>query len=231
MKRLIIAAAMLLAAAGAEAQNARQNEYQSYVEVNGVAEREIDPNRIYLAITINEQNSKGKITVEEQERKMMEVLRGLGIDVKTQLRVSDITSSTIKRTRAVTVKNYQLLLTETSLVSEVYASLQQAGITSIAIEKVSHSDLETFRAEVRNEAMRNARTTAAELAQAVGQTIGKAFYINYYNNFVQPVLYRMAKANVMMTNADGVEESFDSDQPEFRKIKLTATVSAKFVLE
>lgn len=231
MKRLIIAAAMLLAVAGAGAQNIPQTEYASYVEVNGVSEREVDPNRIYLAITVNEQDSKGRVTVEEQERKMLEVLRSLGIDVKTQLRVSDITSSAIKRTKAVTVKNYQLLLTDTSLVSEVYASLQQAGITAIEIEKVSHSDLEALRAEVRNEAMRNARTTAAELAEAVGQTIGKAFYINYYNNFAQPTLYRTAKANVMMANADGVAESFDVDRPEFRKIKLTATVTAKFVLE
>ncbi len=231
MKRLIIAAVLLLAAAGAEAQNARQNEYQSYVEVNGVAEREVDPNRIYLSITINEQNSKGKITVEEQERKMLEVLRELGIDVKTQLRVSDITSSTVKRTRALTVKNYQLLLTDTSLVSEVYASLQQAGITSIAIEKVSHSDLETLRAEVRNEAMRNARTTASELAQAIGQTIGKAFYINYYNNFAQPTVYRMKAANIMLAEGAAADESINTYQPEFRKIKLSATVSAKFVLE
>lgn len=231
MKRLIIAAAMLLAVAGAGAQNIPQTEYGSYVEVNGVAEREVEPNRIYLAITVNEQDSKGRVTVEEQERKMLEVLRSLGIDVKTQLRVSDITSSAIKRTKAVTVKNYQLLLTDTSLVGEVYASLQQAGITAIEIEKVSHSDLEALRAEVRNEAMRNARTTAAELAEAVGQTIGKAFYINYYNNFAQPTLYRTAKANVMMANADGVAESFDVDRPEFRKIKLTATVTAKFVLE
>lgn len=222
---------MLLAVAGAGAQNIPQTEYASYVEVNGVSEREVDPNRIYLAITVNEQDSKGRVTVEEQERKMLEVLRSLGIDVKTQLRVSDITSSAIKRTKAVTVKNYQLLLTDTSLVGEVYASLQQAGITAIEIEKVSHSDLEALRAEVRNEAMRNARTTAAELAEAVGQTIGKAFYINYYNNFAQPTLYRTAKANVMMANADGVAESFDADRPEFRKIKLTATVTAKFVLE
>lgn len=230
MKRIILLALAVVMTIGAQAQTPQAQAFPSFVEVNGVAEREVEPDRIYLTITINERESKGRITVEKQEQDMIFALRKLGIDTKEQLRVNDISSSRLKRTQAVTTKSYQLLLTEPTLVSEVIATLQEAGITAIGIEKATRSDIEQIRGEVRDEAMRNARATAQSLAAAIDQTIGKAFYINYYQSS-QPAVFRMMKANVVMTEeaADGAVPTVE--QPEFRKIKLSATVQAKFVLE
>lgn len=230
MKRIILLAVAVVMTIGAQAQTLQAQAFPSFVEVNGVAEREVEPDRIYLTITINERESKGRITVEKQEQDMIVALRKLGIDTKEQLRVNDISSSRLKRTQAVTTKSYQLLLTEPTLVSEVIATLQEAGITAIGIEKATRSDIEQIRGEVRDEAMRNARATAQSLAAAIDQTIGKAFYINYYQSS-QPAVFRMMKANVVMTEeaADGAVPTVE--QPEFRKIKLSATVQAKFVLE
>ena len=230
MRRIILLALAVVMATGAQAQTPQAQAFPSFVEVNGVAEREVEPDRIYLTITINERESKGRITVEKQEQDMIVALRKLGIDTKEQLRVNDISSSRLKRTQAVTTKSYQLLLTEPTLVSEVIATLQEAGITAIGIEKATRSDIEQIRGEVRDEAMRNARATAQSLAAAIDQTIGKAFYINYYQSS-QPAVFRMMKANVVMTeeSADGAAPTIE--QPEFRKIKLSATVQAKFVLE
>lgn len=230
MKRIILLALAVVMTIGAQAQTLQAQAFPSFVEVNGVAEREVEPDRIYLTITINERESKGRITVEKQEQDMIVALRKLSIDTKEQLRVNDISSSRLKRTQAVTTKSYQLLLTEPTLVSEVIATLQEAGITAIGIEKATRSDIEQIRGEVRDEAMRNALATAQSLAAAIDQTIGKAFYINYYQSS-QPAVFRMMKANVVMTEeaADGAVPTIE--QPEFRKIKLSATVQAKFVLE
>ena len=230
MRRIFLLALAVVMTIGAQAQTLQAQAFPSFVEVNGVAEREVEPDRIYLTITINERESKGRITVEKQEQDMIFALRKLGIDTKEQLRVNDISSSRLKRTQAVTTKSYQLLLTEPTLVSEVIATLQEAGITAIGIEKATRSDIEQIRGEVRDEAMRNARATAQSLAAAIDQTIGKAFYINYYQSS-QPAVFRMMKANVVMTEeaADGAVPTVE--QPEFRKIKLSATVQAKFVLE
>ena len=230
MKRIILLALAVVMTIGAQAQTPQAQAFPSFVEVNGVAEREVEPDRIYLTITINERESKGRITVEKQEQDMIVALRKLGIDTKEQLRVNDISSSRLKRTQAVTTKSYQLLLTEPTLVGEVIATLQEAGITAIGIEKATRSDIEQIRGEVRDEAMRNARATAQSLAAAIDQTIGKAFYINYYQSS-QPAVFRMMKANVVRTEeaADGAVPTVE--QPEFRKIKLSATVQAKFVLE
>lgn len=229
MKRVILFLAAAMMALGAQAQVFAEQTFPSFVEVNGVAEREVEPNLIYLTITINERESKGRITVEKQEQDMIRALRSLGIDTKEQLRVNDISSSRLKRTQAVTTKSYQLQLTETSLVGDVYSALQAEGITAIAIEKATHTDIEKLRGEVRDEAVRNARATAQSLAAAIGQTIGKAFYLNYYQSS-QPTVFRMANVKAYteeaVADAAGVVE-----QPEFRKLKLTANVQAKFVLE
>ncbi len=229
MKRVILFLAAVMMALGAQAQVFAEQTFPSFVEVNGVAEREVEPNLIYLTITINERESKGRITVEKQEQDMIRALRSLGIDTKEQLRVNDISSSRLKRTQAVTTKSYQLQLTETSLVGDVYSALQAEGITAIAIEKATRTDIEQLRGEVRDEAVRNARATAQSLAAAIGQTIGKAFYLNYYQSS-QPTVFRMANVKAYteeaVADAAGVVE-----QPEFRKLKLTANVQAKFVLE
>jgi len=229
MKRFILLVLAAMFAIGAQAQVFAEQTFPSFVEVNGVAEREVEPNLIYLTITINERESKGRITVEKQEQDMIRALRSLGIDTKEQLRVNDISSSRLKRTQAVTTKSYQLQVTETSLVGDVYAALQAVGITAIAIEKATRTDIEKLRGEVRDEAVRNARATAQSLAAAIGQTIGKAFYLNYYQSS-QPTVFRMA--NVKAYAEEAVADAAGAvEQPEFRKIKLTANVQAKFVLE
>ena len=229
MKRItLFAAAMLLLATAANAQQSQLKEqYPSYIEVNGVAEREITPDKIYINITINERDSKGKITVEEQEQQMIAALKSLGIDTREDLKVSDMSSSKFKRKEAVTVKHYQLLITEPAIIGDVYDILQQIGITSIDIAQITHSEIDKYRAEVRKEAIANTRTTASELAEAIGQSIGKAFYIQYYNNSAY-------NSNIMRTVAFNSAKLADGtviEQPEFKKIKLTASVNAKFVLE
>ena len=126
---------------------------------------------------------------------------------------------------------YQLQLGSAAEVAKVWQALDGLGISNVSILKVSHSQLETYKEQVRVEAMRNAKQSAATLAEAVGQKIGKCFYIYDSNNNVMPVFYdnmavmRSAKA---MDAAEGAS----ADEPlDFKTIKLQYNVQAKFVLE
>lgn len=62
---------------------------QPYIEVTGTAETKIIPNEIYLRITLDENDKKGRISVEKQENKMLSKLRALSIDLKKNLSVLD----------------------------------------------------------------------------------------------------------------------------------------------
>lgn len=80
---------------------------------------------------------------------------------------------------------------------------------------------------MRNEAIVNAKNRAQALAEAIGQGIGDCFYINDWErtaaNDAAVVTYGMARS---MKAAD--QES--STPLEFKKITVSYSVNAKFVL-
>ena len=229
MKRFILAAAVALLALPAAAQV--QEAFPSYIQVNGRAEREIAPDEFYLQIVINERDSKGKVSVESQQRDMIAALKRLGVNVEKQLKVANLSSEFFKKNTSVATAKYQLQLGSSAEVGKVWQALDGLGISNVSILKVSHSQLERYKSEVRVEAMRNAKQNAATLAEAIGQTIGKCFYVYDSNNDVMPVFYNNM-AVMRSAKAMGVAEDAAADEPlDFKTIKLQYNVQAKFVLE
>lgn len=229
MKKLIAMAVVALMALPAAAQ--MQEAYPSYIQVTGWAEKELTPDEFYLQIVINERDSKGKISVESQQRDMVAVLRKLGVDVEKQLKMANLSSEFFKKNTSVAMAKYQLQLGSSGEVAKVWQALDDLGISNISILKVTHSQLDKYKQEVRLEAMRNARESAQEMAGAIGQTIGKCFYIYDSNSNVLPVMYDNA---VLMRSAKAVadaESVAEEDPLEFKTIKLEYGVQAKFVLE
>lgn len=224
---LMLAAALSLSALAQE----NVGPYPSFVQVQGTAEREIIPDEIYLAITISERDSKGKISVEQQQREMLAALRRQGVDIERQLKMVDLSSSYFKKRTTVATAQYRLKLGSSAEVTRVWQALDELGISQVNVEKVSHSELARFKAEVRSDAIRAARDNARALAEAIGQQIGKCFYIYDSNSGIMPKFYA---ANTMMraAMADGVEAvEADMEAVEFRTIRLQYHVQAKFVLK
>lgn len=230
MKRVIFLLAAVLLAVGVQAQDPSEQAFPSFVEVSSRADRDVAPNQVFLSITINECESKGRITVEEQERDMVAALKALGIKTNLDLRVSDMSSSLLKRNQAVTTKSYQLELNDVALVGDVYTALNEIGITTINIEKVTNTNMDTIQNELRVEAIQNARANAKLMAEALDQTIGKAFYIYTFDASISTVRNEMN---------DGVVATFamkrlDAPEPavtELRMMKVSVQVRVKFVLE
>ena len=64
-----------------------------YLETSARVDTLVTPDKIYLSITITEKDSKGRKSVEEQENKMAQAFRGLGIDLDKQLFIKDLSSN------------------------------------------------------------------------------------------------------------------------------------------
>ena len=229
MKRFILAAAVALLALPAAAQV--QEAFPSYIQVNGRAEREIAPDEFYLQIVINERDSKGKVSVESQQRDMIAALKRLGVNVEKQLKVANLSSEFFKKNTSVATAKYQLQLGSSAEVGKVWQALDGLGISNVSILKVSHSQLERYKSEVRVEAMRNAKQNAATLAEAIGQTIGKCFYVYDSNNDVMPVFYNNMGVMRSAKAFDAAEAAAGEEPLDFKTIKLQYSVQAKFVLE
>ena len=229
MKRFILAAAVAFLALPAAAQV--QEAFPSYIQVNGRAEREIAPDEFYLQLVINERDSKGKVSVESQQRDMIAALKRLGVNVEKQLKVANLSSEFFKKNTSVATAKYQLQLGSSAEVGKVWQALDGLGISNVSILKVSHSQLERYKSEVRVEAMRNAKQNAATLAEAIGQTIGKCFYVYDSNNDVMPVFYNNMAVMRSAKAFDAAEAAAEEEPLDFKTIKLQYSVQAKFVLE
>jgi len=233
MKKILFAALVVLAALPMSASAQMQEAYPSYVQVNGRAEKEVTPDEFYLQIVINERDSKGKISVQEQEKEMLAALRRLNIATDKQLTRSNLSSEFYRKNQTLSMAKYQLKLTSAAQLATAWQALSDLGISNVSLLKVSHSQIEELKREVRLDAMRNARSCAEELAGAIGQSVGKCFYIVDYNNDVVPTFY---KNNMMMARGLALTEdaaAMDDEEPalDFKTIKLSYNIQAKFVLE
>ncbi len=208
-----------------------QEAFPSYIQVYGRAEKEITPDEFYLQIIINERDSKGKISVESQQRDMIAALKKLDVDVDRQLKVANLSSEFFKKKSSVATAKYQLQLGSSAEVARVWQALDELGISNVSVLKVSHSKIDQYKEEVRVEAIRNAQRNAATLAEAIGQKVGRCFYIYDSNSNVLPAVYDNA---VLMRSAKAsgtVEMQAEEDPLEFKTLRLEYGVQAKFVLE
>ncbi len=231
MNKIVLLVAALCTTWGAAAQ--MTEAFPSYIQVNGRAEKEIVPDEFYLSIVLDERDSKGKISVENQQRDLIAALRKQGVDVEKQLKVANLSSEFFRKNTSVATAKYQLKLASAAEVANVWQALDKLGISNVSILRVSHSELERLKEEVRIEAIRNAQQSARTLAEALGQTIGKCFYIWDSNNDIAPTYYDNAVVARSMKMMDTAEAEFaEEEQPlDFKTIKLQYRVQTKFVLE
>lgn len=236
MKKILLAGLLLFSTLMAtKAQNGEKNFLdRPYIEVTGKAEMEVVPDRIYMSITINEKDSKGKIVLAQTESDMIAKLKELGIDTKKDLSVKDMSSNFkkywVKSSEIMTSKEYQLLVTNAQSAGKVMQELEKIGISNVTIERVDHSQMERLRREVKILAAKNAREKATDLAVAVGQNVGNAIYMQEVDFGIQPYLMGRVAGVSLKASADrSLTDSYVPDV-EFEKIKLEAQVIVRFDL-
>ena len=235
MKKLLLMAAGLLVLS--TAASAQQTEtYPSYISVTGSAERDVTPDEIYVGITIDESDSRnGKITVAEQERRMVAELKKLGIDVDKDLQVGDMSgdlkSYVLCRDRVQTQKNYVLKVGDAATLGKVFQSLAAIDISRMNLIKATRSDIEQIRLELRAEAMKSARRSADTLAEAIGQKAGKAFMINDNNYYGGGTVYFNSAMPVARSAKMEMATEDAGSAIEFQDMKVNCSVNVRFILE
>ena len=223
----ILAVTMVMFMASASAQYSN-NKTPNSIDVNGYAELEIEPNLIYLGITINEEDTKGKISVEELEGNIAKALTKVGIDVETQLSVQDMGSNLeelfLRKDQVRTSKSYSLELNSVEQLTQSITALEKVGVSNINIDRVSHSDLEKLRDEVRVLALQNAKQKAVLLTNALSVKLGNVIFISDSERTYSPNFRLTAYRNV--ANSDSEKSA---PQLEFKKIKINHNVAATFM--
>lgn len=210
---------------------------ENYIEVTGKAEMEITPDEIYLKIIISEKDNKGKQTLEELEKLLIDKLQILNVDIEKNLTVHDISSNFknywIGKTDIFSTKEYQVLVNDATTAGKIFRELESVNISNITVDRLSHSKIEKYRQDVKIEAVKAAKVKAEALAGAIDQTIGKALFIQEIEDLGTFQGYKSSVANSIMIR--GKSSLYGSRAPEplieFGKIHLEYIIQAKFKLE
>lgn len=231
MKKQILILAFLFIAAVVQAQDSKNFIDQNYIEVTGVAYKEVVPDEIYLTVQINEKDNKGKESLEKLERDMLAKLKSLGIDTKQDVMLNDLTSNFkfffLKRTDIFTSKEYTVKVNNAGLAGKVISGLSDIGISNVALDRVEYSKEEELKMEVKRMAILNAKEKANLLVGALDQQVGKALHIQEFDN---PRVYR---PQVMEMKVRGASSLDAQAQPEFDfdKIRVDASIQVKFAID
>ncbi len=203
-----------------------------YIEVSGIAKMEVVPDQIYVRITLKERSeTRGKVSIDKLEKDMKDALKRAGIDMKNvslQDTESDLTKITRKKQDVLTSKAYQLVVPNAKTLSGIVSELGKIDIKELDIVKVSHSNIENFRRDVRIQAMKAAKIKADYMLDAVGEKAG-ALTMVVENSWMEDMPQggaRFKEANVMMS----LDENKQEDEFTFTTITLEARVQVRFAI-
>lgn len=227
MKRGMVLVAALMLTTSLYAQQTSVMD-QPYIEVSGQAEIEVVPDKIYVQITIDG-DSKGKETVLQQEKEMVQRFDALGIDVEKKLVVQELFNSALKSNKVTTFKMYRLEVNSATQLAHVFQALQAIGIAQAEIESVDVSNKEELIQKIRAEAAQNARQNALVLANALGQELGKALYVQDYSTSPYEYMNMSTRDYAMAEVREVVAEV--APVLEFQKVTFNSSVRVRFLLK
>lgn len=234
MKKLTFLAYMLFSILLANSQTKNFID-QPYIEVSGNADTLITPNEIYIRILLSEKDTRDRVPIEELEQKMVSTLKSLGLDTKEDLTTSDMTSNfkyyLLKSKDVLKTKLYSLKVTDAVTASQVFLKLEEIAISNTSIERVAHSDLDNIKNKMRTNAIVDAKSRAIALTKPLNQSVGVAVHIVDTDNSISQQLQGRV-AGIQIRGYSSFSNS-DKELPkiEFEKIKVTANITAKFVLK
>ncbi len=235
MKRLLPLGFLLSLGSLLNAQSGTVPE-KDIIEVTGTAEKEITPDEIYVRILLQEKNeSREKITIEQQEEKLRAAVANAGIELKN-LSVSDVNADYMKvrwKTKEVMTQKAYLLKTATPQeLRKLFTELDKIEVKDAGIDHVSHSKIDSLTKTVRIMAIKAAKDKATYLLGAINEKPGSCLVVREDN----PAFY-INTANISNNNYSGYREgrlaSFEStaDEIGFKKIKIEYSIYCKFEIK
>jgi uncharacterized protein len=233
MKRLKLTTVFVLAILLGQTQSKNFID-QPYIEVSGSADTLVTPNEIFIRILLSEKDTRDKISIEELERRMVNALKGLGLDTEKDLTTADMASNfkfyILKSKDVIKSKLYMLKVRDAMTASQVFIKLEELEISNTSIDRVDHSDLENIRNLMRSSAIANAKTRASALTKPLNQIVGQAIHISDAENYNQQLQGRVA--GLQFRGATTIQNGYqDLPKIDFEKIKVTANINAKFILK
>jgi uncharacterized protein YggE len=201
-----------------------------FIEVVGNAKKEIDPNQIFVSITLSEKSiDNKKYSIEAQEEKLQQLLKKCNIDL-SNLTLSDFNSKIIRDKKNEIgfkqSKEFILLLKSADEVSKIFKELFDANIKEADVVSVQHTNILEYVKEVRIEAIKAAKEKAQYLLEAIGNKIDQPMEVIEQNRNSDDFNYY--RGNVY-SRKEEAEQTISSS--EFKKIVINISYKVKYSIK
>ncbi len=214
-----------------------KNNQTPFIEVIGKSEREVVPNEIYIDISLKERVEGGKkVSLEFLENRLKRVLKEIGIPLEN-LSFSDVNAVISKtgwfREDILSHANYTLKVNGAEKLKKTFDQFKKLKISEARITKATHSNIQSLRKENRIAAIKAAKEKADYLLSAIGEKTGKPIEINEINahNGQEYAYANFSKSNSLYKSREKVLNFQVGRVVQFEKIKITASVYAKFKIK
>ena len=232
MKRIMIVTAILIVGSMQGFAQTKNFIDQPFIETSAIADTLVTPDNIYMNITIAEQDTKGKVSLEEQEVNMEKALKKLGINTKKDLMLNDAASNFrkyfLRQQTVLKRKSYTLLVHNAIMAGRVIIALEKLNISNVRITRTEYSRMDALKLALVSKAVKKARKKAEFMSKPLNQKVGPALYISDVSGF------RMYKSEVAPIQVRGLATSNQHYTPadiRFQKMKVESNVNVKFKLE
>jgi uncharacterized protein YggE len=227
--RILFVALVLFSTVAFAQQELFRGEH--FIEVSGNAHQEIEPNEIYVRISLLEfEENRAKVALEKLDKDFLDALKNAGID-KKRLELATVGADLGKLGRkdkdSFREKVYQLKLVSGTELTTLVEKLGTVKVNDIAVTRVSHAELEKLRLDLKIKALQAARDKADALAKSIGASIGSPLMIREFENNPFP----MSEVANVMVRAQAYDGSAAQEPTAFRKITIQAQVTAQFLIK
>jgi uncharacterized protein YggE len=137
----------------------------------------------------------------------------------------------LKQKDVIKTKEYTLKVSNAIMLSKVFISLENIGIANTSIERTEISNREFIENLCRAKAIENAKNKALAFTKPLNQTVGNAIFITDSEiAFSNQLMGKVAGVQIRGYNSLA-KDSYEPPKIEIKKMLLSASLQAKFILK
>jgi len=231
--RKIIYSLLLILVCNYSYSQEKSQDLRPYLETAATIYSLVSPNQFFLNIQLSEIITRGRISMNAIESKMITELQAIGIKTDEQLTLVN-SSSRYKaffprRGKSHKVKTYSLLLSTNKMVDTVINKLKIPGINNAYLKEVYHSNANKIQLILREKAIVLAKKQAQKTLHPLNQKIIKAISIKDSNLADAKALQQLKNTNYNYNHYNYIRNK--NLGLKLNKIPIKTTIFVKFEIE
>ncbi|MTI20814.1 DUF541 domain-containing protein [Fulvivirga sp. RKSG066] len=232
MKKSLIIPILILLSFCLNAQDKTHSKSKS-IEVKGAATMEVIPDEIFFRIALKEyKDGSRKIDINHLEKELVKAVEKLKIPEKN-LQVENLYGynwdwKKKKSDEFLATKSFIIKLSDVKQINELMSMIDPEGVNSSGINNYSHSQIETYKKELKIKALQLAKEKAEYLLAAIDEEIGGVLEVQEIEYGYQPV--SMMRSSMAYAKEESADAGYQSNL-EFKTITLSSEMRAVFMIK